>query len=208
MQRPSTIAHPARKETRGICIHNTYGSKPGDLATLDGPSVDCHFYVAKDGSVTQFVDTDLCTWTAMWTANHTCLHIETEGKREVAWTVAQHRSVVSLCRWLCTMYKIPVRKVDPPGSWLGLFDHRDLQGIDGNDHGDGVPISWPGWDRLIADIRTESKPKETAKPPAPAPAKLGAKPLTLYQRLRLAKFGDKSARRIISLLKQAMKEAK
>lgn len=183
---PSPVSHPKRSETRGICMHNTYGSKAGDLSTLTGGKVDCHFYVSKDGTVYQLLDTDSKSWTAMATANATCLHIEMEGKREVAWTVPQFEAAVALLRWLTKLYGIPVVKVDPPTSWRGLFDHRDLQGIDGNDHGDGVSPSYPGWNRLLAAIRE-------------APVKL-----TLPQRIaagfRAAKLGDKSVRALMKRL--------
>lgn len=188
--RPSVIQHPTRQVTRGICIHNTYGSHDGDLETLDGPSVDCHFYVTKSGDVFQFLDPDSMSWTAMSTANHTCVHIETEGSREVAWTPMQHRAVAKLCAWLCGRYEVPVRKVDPRGTadgpdWQGLFDHRDLEGIDGNDHGDGVPPEWPGWPRLLAQIKQDMAPADTR---------------TLARRLEDSGIGPLSVKRILAAL--------
>lgn len=185
IQRPSSIPHPQRSETRGIVIHNTYGSEAGDLATLDGPSVDAHFLVTKRGVVYQFLDTNSASWTAYHTANHTCIHIELEGKREVSLTVDQYTSLLSLVRWLCELEHIPVRKTDPISasnvvSWTGLFDHRDLAGIDGNNHSDGLPPSYPGWGRFIGDLKDTPKPKISA-----------------LQRLIRAGFGPKSAAAIV-----------
>lgn len=141
----SPIDHPRRQQTLGVCIHNTYGSHDGDLATLTSGNVDCAFYVDKRGRVYQLTDPDVATWTAYSTANHNSVHIEHEGMREVPWTTAQLEASAKLVAWLCRRYGIPVRHVDPPREWRGLFDHRDLQGIDGNDHGDGVPTAtgWP-----------------------------------------------------------------
>lgn len=174
--RPSVISHPTRSETRGVCIHNTYGSVDGDLETLDGPSVDCHFYVTKAGRVYQLLDPDSCSWTAMTTANHTCLHIEHEGTRETPWTAEQERASARLSAWLCRRYAVPVRHVDPPGEWHGLFDHRDLSGFEGNDHGDGVPPSFPGWDAYLAAIREAMRDMDPER-------------RTLAQRLRDAGLG-------------------
>lgn len=190
--RPSTIRHTNRSETRGICIHNTYGSEPGDRAVLDGPSVDCHFYLTKDGDVVQFLDTNSDSWTARWPANQTCIHIELEGKRDVPLTEQQWANLVKLLAWLCKLEGIPIRKVDPDGpyksaSWLGLFDHRDLAGIGGNDHSDGLPASRGGWPALIKAIKAAS---------APAAVKV-----SVYTRLRRAGFGPKSARAIIRKMK-------
>jgi N-acetyl-anhydromuramyl-L-alanine amidase AmpD len=65
---------PPRRDAR-IVIHWTAGHKNGDLATLDGPNVDCHFYVDKDGDVFEFLDSDLQAWHAFHTANPTCIGI-------------------------------------------------------------------------------------------------------------------------------------
>lgn len=156
--RPSVINHPLRQVTNGITIHNTYGHLEGDIATLDGPSVDCHFYVTQAGKIWQFLDPDSMSWTAMHTANSTCLHIEHEGSRETPWTPEQARASAGLVAWLCRRYDIPVRHVDPPGEWSGLFDHRDLQGFEGNDHGDGVPPSFPGWPKYLEMVKAEMGP--------------------------------------------------
>lgn len=183
---PSSISHPMRRITLGVCIHNTYGHEPGDVATLDGPSVDCHLYVAKDGDVYQFLDLDSASWTARATANATCLHVETEGRREDPWTPAQLAQTAAVVRYLCRLYNIPVRKVDPVAgslaSFRGLFDHRDLRGIDGNDHTDGVPVG-TGWGTFLAAVKAAPRPR-----------------LTLAQRLRRAGLGPNSVRAVLRAL--------
>lgn len=181
--------------TWGLCIHNTYGSKAGDLSTLDGPSVDCHFHVARDGEVTQFLDTASSSWTARATANNTCVHIELEGRRDVPLTRQQFDALVPLARWIIDLYDIPLRKVDPtsasdPESWRGLFDHRDLAGIDHNDHSDGLPTSTP-WPWFIEAIKGYTP---------------GAPKLTLYQRLRKGGIGHRSALVILEAVKEYAKK--
>ena len=185
--RPSVISHPTRSETRGLCIHNTYGHLDGDVETLDGPTVDSHWYVTKTGRVYQFLDPDSMSWTAMHTANSTCLHIEHEGTREEPWTPEQMRSSAALVGWACRRYRIPVRHVNPPAEWAGLFDHRDLSGFEGNDHGDGVPPSSPGWDAYLAAIREAMRDADPER-------------RTLAQRLGDAGMGPASTKAILRVL--------
>ena len=173
---PSVIKHPKRSRTLGICIHNTYGSKQGDIYTLTkSGKVDCHFYISKDGALYQFLPLWSTSWTAMTTANSVAFHIEHEGKREEPWTPMQANTSAKLVAWLCKNYGIPVRHVDPPNDWRGIFDHRDLMRFEGNDHGDGVPPSYPGWDRYLRKIRA-----------------VDAKKITIRERLARAGFGKKS----------------
>ena len=179
--RPSPTTHPKRAVTLGICIHNTYGKEAGDLATLTSGSVDCHFYVTKSGKLYQLLPLWSTSWTAMRTANSNSFHIEHEGTRESPWTGPQTKTSVALVAWLTRLYKIPVLHVDPPTDWRGLYDHRDLQGVDGNDHGDGVPPSFPGWQTYLDHIRHLVKPR-----------------ITLRQRLAKAGFGKASIDAIVS----------
>lgn len=185
--RPSVISHPTRTDTWGICEHNTYGVQEGDVETLDGPTVDCAFYVTRLGRVFQFLDPDSMSWTAYHTANSHCIHIEHEGKREVAWTAEQFRASAALNAWLCRRYRIPVRHVNPPAEWGGLFDHRDLEGFEGNDHGDGVPPSYPGWDAYLAAIREAMRDADPER-------------RTLAQRLQDAGLGAGSVKAILRVL--------
>ena len=155
IQHHSAIAHPPREETRGIVIHWTAGHKAGDLQALDGPLVDVQFYVDRDGEIYQFLDSGSQAWHAMHTANHTCIGIEHEGSGE-AWTDAQLEESAKLVAWLTRMYNIPIRKVDPPGEWHGIFGHRDLQGFEGNDHSDTCPPA-TGWDHYFEKIKEHAK---------------------------------------------------
>jgi hypothetical protein len=164
IQRKSTIHHPQRAETRGIVIHWTAGHKAGDLSTLDGPNVDCHFYVDKTGEVYQFLDSSAMAWHAFHTANCTCLGIEHEGFGE-AWTPAQLEASAQVVAWLAKLYNVPTKHVDPHTDWHGIFGHVDLKGIDKNDHTDSVPKT-TGWDVYLARIAALAD--ATALPEAPA----------------------------------------
>jgi len=154
---PSPVRHRPRPATWGIVIHWTAGHRAGDLAALTSGRVDVQFYVTKAGEVYQLLDSDSQAWHAFATANTYCIGIEHEGSGE-PWTKEQFDASVKLARWLCEHYAIPVRHVDPPASWHGLYGHRDLAGIDGNNHTDSVPEGI-GWAKYIAAIHAEGKPK-------------------------------------------------
>ena len=186
---PSVIPHPMRRITLGVCMHNSIGHEAGDIETLDGPTVDAHFYVARDGDTYQFLDLSSSSWTAFHTANATCVHIEHEGKPDIAFTPAQLAASARLTRWVCSVYDIPIRKVDPTtaadlNSWRGLFDHHDLAGIDGNNHTDGIPHP-TGWPAYLKAIKGADRP-----------------PLTVAQRLRRAGFGPNSVRAVLRALER------
>lgn len=157
--RPSSIDHPMRPMTLGIVMHWTVGVEAGDITVLDGPRVDCQFYVAKDGHVFQFLDPDEQGWHAKATANRYCIGIEHESKGE-PYTDLQLADSARLVAWCCRRYGIPVRHTDPSGSDLdtfrGLFGHRDLSiggvRVDGNDHTDTVPEG-TGWDRFLSEVK-------------------------------------------------------
>jgi hypothetical protein len=151
IQRHSEINHPSRSETRGIVIHWTAGHKAGDLEALDGPLVDCHFYVDKDGEVYQLLDSGSQAWHAMHTANHTCVGIEHESFGE-AYTPKQFEASAKLAAWVSKLYNIPIVHVDPPANWHGFFGHGDLAGFESNDHTDSVPTG-TGWDRYLTRVR-------------------------------------------------------
>jgi len=154
---PSPISHPDRPETWGIVIHWTAGHKAGDLSALTGGEVDVHFYVTKAGEVYQFVDSDSQAWHAFHTANHFCLGIEHEGSGE-PYTLLQLTASAKLAAWLCKKYDIPVKHTDPVSTvgkeWHGLYGHRDLAHIDGNDHWDSVPLQ-TGWPNYLMAIKSQ-----------------------------------------------------
>jgi hypothetical protein len=158
-RKPTTITHPARPATWGAIAHWTVGHEQGDVITLDGPGVDCHLYAAKDGDIYQFAALDRVTYHAFHEANTHCISIETEGAGE-PWTSAQFQSMARIAAFLNAEWRIPLRHVDPvrryadglmppPPDWHGWAGHRDLAGIDGNNHSDTVPPG-TGWGPFLA----------------------------------------------------------
>lgn len=161
-------AHPLRPATLGIVIHWTVGREAGDLTVLDGPNVDCQFYVAKDGDTYQLLDPDQVGWHAKTTANTYCIGIEHESSGE-PYTPAQLEASSRLVAWLCKRYAIPVVHTDPSGhdlsTFRGIFGHRDLSlgglRVDANDHTDTIPAG-TRWERYLAAVRA-AMGQETAE---------------------------------------------
>ena len=163
--RPTIIAHPRRPATLGCCWQWSVGHESGDITVLDGPSVDSFLYLAKDGDVFQFLDPRDVSWTAFHTANFNSVHIETEGSGE-GWTAAQLEQALRASDWLSDLFQIPRRHIDPPAEWHGHYGHRDLAGIDGNNHTDTVPAP-PGWDVFIDKLQALARPVPPPPPPLP-----------------------------------------
>ena len=157
--RRSVIGHDMRSMTLGIVMHWTVGREAGDITVLDGPRVDCQFYVTKDGDVYQFLDPDEQGWHAFFMANHYCIGIEHEGRGE-PYTAVQLSESSRLVAYLCRRYGIPARHVDPSGhdieTFRGIFGHLDLsvggERVDGNNHTDTVP-GGTGWGDYFAAVR-------------------------------------------------------
>jgi N-acetyl-anhydromuramyl-L-alanine amidase AmpD len=158
--RLSPVHHPQRPSTWGLVIHWTAGREAGDLAALTGGKVDVHFYVTKTGKVYQILDAGSEAWHAFATANDHCVGIEHEGSGE-PYTAAQLKASAKLAAWVCKTYGIPVKHVDPHVNWRGIFGHRDLRGIDGNDHTDTVPAG-TGWPRYLAAVKAAGAPRIVA----------------------------------------------
>ena len=101
-----------------------------------------HWLVGRDGTVTQYAETDATTWHA-GTANHWGPGIEVEylpGTDAELWTPAQEAATGALCDWLKgqgipdAFYDGP--RIDPSG-FSGFLTHRSVQQVDG--HSDWWP---------------------------------------------------------------------
>lgn len=98
--------------------------------------VDSHFYVRKDGTVEQYVDTSVQAWADLQ-GNPTTISVETQGGVTNAqgepWTSAQVKALADLFAWCAKVHDIPMRLATdsrPGASSHGLSWHR--LGIDGN----------------------------------------------------------------------------
>lgn len=107
-----------RPSTRAVVLHVDAGGAASLQGWFNNPSAQAssHFYVKYDGTVEQYLDTDVIAWTQR-DGNASCIGIETQGKGEGEWTAAQAAAIVNLVRWLCDLYGLP--KVDMASSKSG-----------------------------------------------------------------------------------------
>lgn len=162
---PSSIAHSPRESTVGIVEHQTAGHIANDIVILSGvpnaagDRVDVHFEVAKAGEVYQFLPLSSEAYHAFHTANHYTVGVEHEMMPGESWTPEQFAATTKLQAWIIKQYpNIPLRHVNPVSAnlqgWHGFTDHKDLAGIEGNNHGDGVPAN-PGWTKFLAAVQAQ-----------------------------------------------------
>lgn len=98
--------------------------------SIRGLQVSSHFFIARDGTLWQFVDCDLRAWHAGRSSyrgrsecNDDSIGIELEGLEGLLFTDAQYAALARLCTDLCQRYPIahiaghehiaPGRKADP-----------------------------------------------------------------------------------------------
>lgn len=98
--------------------------------------VDSHFYVRKDGTVEQYVDTSMRAFADLQ-GNDATISVETQGgvknPNGEPWTAAQIKALASLFAWAAKTHGIPMRLATsskPGAPSRGLSWHR--LGIDGN----------------------------------------------------------------------------
>lgn len=119
-----------RRSTRCIVNHVDAGAAASLQGWFNNPAAGAssHFYVKYDGTIEQYVDSDLIAWTQR-AANATAVGIETQGLGSGRWTPAQAAALAALNRWLCELYGLPMVDMGTsrPGA-RGLGMHR--YGID------------------------------------------------------------------------------
>ena len=107
---PKNVAgRSARRKGRCVVFHVAV-SEAQNL--MPGPDADWHFYVAKDGRIYQYIDTDLQAW-ATRDANPTAIAVETQGgvtnTQGEPWTAAQLASLAGIARWANLSEGVPLR---------------------------------------------------------------------------------------------------
>lgn len=115
----------AMTEARGLVLHIQEGTQAGSLAWSKNPAseVSAHFYVAKDGSVAQLVDTDTVAWTQAAGNGH-WLSVENEGFHTEALTGEQLEAVAQLYARGVQLYGWPLSATDSTSGrglgWHGM----------------------------------------------------------------------------------------
>lgn len=99
-----------RARTDGVVLHVSAGPNASSLfGWFNNPksSASSHFHVAYDGTIEQYVDTDLTAWAQVRGDSH-LLSIETQGAATGEWTEAQLASLARLLKDLSAMYGFPL----------------------------------------------------------------------------------------------------
>lgn len=94
-----------RTTTTASILHVDAGGAASLQGWFNNPaaSASSHFYVKYDGTVEQYLDTDIIAWTSR-AANLYSVGIETQGLGSGSWTDAQMASISALLRWLGGIY--------------------------------------------------------------------------------------------------------
>ena len=94
-----------------------------------GAKASSHFYVARDGSIEQYVDTDHISWTS-GEGNSDSIGVETQGRATGEWTPAQCKALADIIRWAHQVHGVPLRLMaSSKASEHGVGWHR--LGVDG-----------------------------------------------------------------------------
>jgi len=123
-------AHPRL----GVVLHVNESDGPSLYNWIAGNNgMSCHFQVAKDGTVEQYIDTDNGSWCQV-DGNNTYLSIETQGYHTEPLSDAQVHAIALLMSWVHQTHGIPLQLAEQPGqpgliwhgaggdSWGGHFD--------------------------------------------------------------------------------------
>lgn len=118
----------------------------------DGPRVQCstHFFIARDGTIYQFVPMQFIAWHAglsKWDGledlNSCSFGIENAGSVNVPFTYEQYESNARLCAWLMRLH--PVITLDR------ILGHEQVAWPRGRKHDPGHLFDWDLLYRLIKD---------------------------------------------------------
>ena len=110
-------------EQRGVVLHIAEGTYSGTISWQMNPAsqVSSHFIVAKDGRITQMVDTDLTAWTQA-EGNGRWLSVENEGYVPDALTDAQLTANAMILARAQQEYGVPLQVTNTPDGY-GLGHH-------------------------------------------------------------------------------------
>lgn len=104
-----TPGRARRRKGRGVAYHVAVSEAE---SLRPWPGADWHFYVSKKGTIYQFIDTDLQSWTT-GAGNSSMIGVETEGgvhnPETEPWTDAQLDALARIARWAHETEGIPLR---------------------------------------------------------------------------------------------------
>jgi len=146
-----------------VILHSAVG--PGSLYgyfSRDDVKVESHFWVGLDGSIEQYLDTNVRA-DANWDANSSAISIETADNGnpdEFPWTNDQVSSLAEIINWASETHNIPIR-LCPSADSSGIGYHRQFANWNKSAHscpGDARVKQVPGiiaiakeWDMPLTD---------------------------------------------------------
>lgn len=103
---------PIRTQSRAFVLHVAVSEADSLYGFFSGAQVASHFYVRKDGTVEQYVNTRYQAPANLY-GNATCISAESEGGVRNAnsepWTDAQVKALAQLSKWLNETHGIPLQ---------------------------------------------------------------------------------------------------
>jgi hypothetical protein len=120
---PNMTRRGLRRPIKGVVLHIAQGSYEGTIAWLKNPQsgASSHFVNAKDGRLTQLVDTADMAWAQM-AGNGEWVSIEHEGMSGEALTPQQYENDAEIYAWLVRDEAIPLQ-ITNDVNVLGLGYH-------------------------------------------------------------------------------------
>lgn len=125
---PVSPTRPKRRKGRGVVLHVAASEATSLFGFFSTADVDSHFYVAKDGTIEQYVDTDLQAYASM-DGNATTISVETQGgvtnPDGEPWTPQQVAALARICRWAHDTEGVPLTVMpDSRPASRGIGWHR------------------------------------------------------------------------------------
>ncbi len=116
---------PRGPVTRGVVEHVNDGPNVSLWSWVNRPDshMSCHFQILQDGTIEQYLDTDLTAW-CQANGNRHWISIEMPTRPNVGKTAAQIRSAAHVIAWAAQLYKFPLQLTDDPNGtgigWHGM----------------------------------------------------------------------------------------
>ncbi len=125
---------------RGVCLHVAVSEGSSLYGYFSNASVCSHFYVRKDGTIEQYVDTKYQA-PANLQGNKSLISVETQGGVRNAdtepWTAAQVEALAKICAWASKTHGIPlIQMPNSKPSSVGVGYHKlgvDPYRVDGGE---------------------------------------------------------------------------
>lgn len=112
VQRPISRNYTKRQRasTRGVILHVAASEAASLRDWFDNPlaRASCHLYVRRDGTVEQYVDMEMSSWTS-GAASYSTIGVETQGADAGGrWTPEQVEALAQIVAWAHKRYDVPL----------------------------------------------------------------------------------------------------